>query len=196
VRAGAYTPPPAPHVLWVTEFPLFTRADADKAALAGGRWASTHHPFTAPLAEHAQALLGCAADGDARALAALKGQHFDLVLDGVELGGGSVRVHDAAMQEHVFRRVLELGDAETAGFAHLLHALASGAPPHAGLALGLDRMLALLAGAQSIRDVVAFPKTGAGTDPLFRSPARVPDAVLADVHLRPLVEGGGVGEEE
>ena len=86
----------------MTEFPLFTRADEDKAELARGRWASTHHPFTAPMACDVDALL-------AGRVAEVRGQHYDLVLDGVELGGGSVRVHDAAMQAHIFDNVLEVG---------------------------------------------------------------------------------------
>jgi aspartyl-tRNA synthetase len=144
-----------PHVLWVTEFPLFTRADDDKAGLARGRWASTHHPFTAPVLEDAAALMGLRAGRDEDAIRQLRGQHYDLVIDGVELGGGSVRVHDPRMQEHIFRDVLELDEKEVQGFEHLLHALSCGAPPHGGLALGTpvvflrDRACVLTAGTQA-----------------------------------------------
>lgn len=97
--------------------------------------------------------------------------HYDLVLNGVELGGGSVRIHDAAFQEYIFRDILKLSAAEIEEFRHLLTALASGCPPHAGIALGFDRLVATLFGTHSIRDVIAFPKTGAGKDLMVNSPA-------------------------
>ena len=164
-----------PAVLWITQFPLFTRADADKAEAARGRWSSSHHPFTAPLASDVQRLyesVACRAPADRDAiLAQIHGQHYDLVLNGAEIGGGSVRVHDPALQRMIFRDILELTDDEVGRFSHLLHALESGAPPHAGIALGFDRFMAILCDTLSIRDVMAFPKTGSGTDPLFSSPA-------------------------
>ncbi|WFD35130.1 aspartate--tRNA ligase [Malassezia cuniculi] len=165
----------SPHILWVTEFPLFTHADAEKDEAAHGRWSSSHHPFTAPLAEDIPVLLRALDEPDSAArqsaIASIHGQHFDLVLDGQEIGGGSVRIHDPTLQELVFRRVLELTDDETQRFGHLLKALRCGAPPHAGMALGFDRLMAILCGRQSIRDVIAFPKSTSGFDPLFRSPA-------------------------
>ncbi|WFD24467.1 aspartate--tRNA ligase [Malassezia equina] len=133
---------PEPQVLWVTEFPLFTRADADKAAAAHGRWCSTHHPFTAPTAEDVPRLMAareCASPAERdQLLAAIHGQHYDLVLNGAEIGGGSVRVHDPVMQLHILQDVLALTDEEVARFAHLLQALRCGAPPHAGIALGTN----------------------------------------------------------
>ncbi|KAI0269253.1 tRNA synthetases class II-domain-containing protein [Gloeopeniophorella convolvens] len=177
---GTYTPTREPHFLWITEFPLFTRADPEKdALLAQGRWSSTHHPFTAPAWQDVQALY------EGR-ISEIRGQHYDLVLNGVEIGGGSVRVHDAMMQEHIFSEVLQLDAHEKASFNHLLHALKCGAPPHAGIALGLDRMVAILCNASSIRDVIAFPKTSAGTDALFKSPAPVNKDVLHQYGIRPL----------
>ena len=129
-----------PQVLWVTEFPLFTRADADKAAAAHGRWSSTHHPFTAPAAQDVPRLMAaraCAAPAERdRLLAAIHGQHYDLVLNGAEIGGGSVRVHDPDMQLAILQDVLALTDEEVGRFGHLLQALRCGAPPHAGIALG------------------------------------------------------------
>lgn len=129
----------APAILWVTEFPLFTHADADKAEAAHGRWASTHHPFTAPAAEDVERLVAALRGGGrpaADVVASVRGQHYDLVLNGNEIAGGSVRIHDARLQEAVLRDVLELSPDETQRFAHLLYALRSGAPPHAGIALG------------------------------------------------------------
>jgi aspartyl-tRNA synthetase len=114
----------------------------------------------------------------------VRGQHYDLVLDGTEIGGGSVRVHDAAMQEHVFSRVLQLNESEKATFDHLLQALKCGAPPHGGIALGFDRLMSILCKTQSIRDVIAFPKTSAGTDPLFKSPATVTKDVLSQYGIQ------------
>ncbi|KAG5646419.1 hypothetical protein DXG03_003469 [Asterophora parasitica] len=119
-----------PHFLWITEFPLFTQADSDKDFLAKGRWSSSHHPFTAPMWQDIDAMYR----GDVESV---RGQHYDLVLNGMEIGGGSVRVHDAAMQDYIFTHVLQLNEAEKAPFQHLLHALQCGAPPHGGIALGI-----------------------------------------------------------
>ncbi|KAI9448301.1 tRNA synthetases class II-domain-containing protein [Lactarius indigo] len=175
---GTYTPTRAPHFLWITEFPLFTRADAEKDALAKGRWSSTHHPFTAPAWQDVQALY------DGR-ISEVRGQHYDLVLNGVEIGGGSVRVHDAMMQEFIFTEVLQLDEHEKSSFNHLLYALRCGAPPHGGIALGFDRMVAILCNASSIRDVIAFPKTSAGTDALLKSPAPIHKDILNQYGIQP-----------
>ncbi|TFY65114.1 hypothetical protein EVJ58_g2186 [Rhodofomes roseus] len=173
------TMPTEPHFLWVTEFPLFTRADADKEFLAHGRWSSSHHPFTAPMWQDVEKMYV----GD---FESVRGQHYDLVLNGVEIGGGSVRIHDAAMQEYVFKEILELDRQEKASFNHLLHALRCGAPPHGGFAFGFDRLMAILCKTESIRDVIAFPKTGTGTDLLFKSPAKVRKAAMAEYGIQPL----------
>ncbi|KAI6047127.1 hypothetical protein EDC04DRAFT_2886947 [Pisolithus marmoratus] len=178
-QLGDYIPPATPHFLWVTEFPLFTRADPDKDFLAHGRWSSTHHPFTAPMWQDIEAMY------DGR-INEVRGQHYDLVLNGVEIGGGSVRVHDAAMQDYIFTQVLQLTDLEKTTFKHLLHALRCGAPPHGGIAIGFDRLMSILCKTPSIRDVIAFPKTGAGTDPLFKSPAAVASAVLRQYGIQPV----------
>ncbi|KAJ3534202.1 hypothetical protein NM688_g7172 [Phlebia brevispora] len=175
--SGDLTLPPAPHFLWVTEFPLFTHADSDKEFLAHGRWSSSHHPFTAPMWEDIEKMY-------AGQIAEVRGQHYDLVLNGTEIGGGSVRVHDPIMQEHIFSKILQLDDTEKSTFNHLLNALRYGAPPHGGIALGFDRLMAILCRAESIRDVIAFPKTGAGTDLLFRSPAPSSDSVLEQYNIR------------
>jgi len=106
-------------------------------------------------------------------------------LNGVEIGGGSVRVHDAAMQDYIFTHILQLNEKEKAPFDHLLHALRCGAPPHGGIALGFDRLMAMLCNAQSIRDVIAFPKTNNGVDLLFKSPAPVDNEMLYQYGIRP-----------
>ncbi|KAJ3563009.1 hypothetical protein NP233_g9220 [Leucocoprinus birnbaumii] len=235
-----------PHFLWITEFPLFTRADEDKDFLAKGRWSSSHHPFTAPMWQDIEAMYR----GD---IEQVRGQHYDLVLNGVEIGGGSVRVHDAAMQDYIFGKVLqvsgcrregssfysligtlllaffpnaiflcvfsfvstfwwlpyatlaiagevplaehhlpisnfELTEQEKAPFDQLLHALKCGAPPHGGIALGFDRLMAILCKTQSIRDVIAFPKTSTGTDLLFKSPATIIEEALRQYGLRSRAE--------
>ncbi|KAI0721832.1 tRNA synthetases class II-domain-containing protein [Cerioporus squamosus] len=168
-----------PKFLWVTEFPLFTHADADKDFLAHGRWSSSHHPFTAPMREDIERLYS-------GQIEEVRGQHYDLVLNGQEIGGGSVRVHDAAMQEYIFSQVLQLDEKEKASFNHLLQALRFGAAPHGGFAFGFDRLMAILCKSSSIRDVIAFPKTQFGRDLLFKSPSPSSPEVLAQYALRPL----------
>jgi aspartyl-tRNA synthetase len=156
--------------LWVVDFPMF-EYDADSK-----RWAAMHHPFTAPKVDDPAAL---AADpGKAVAKA------YDMVLNGSEIGGGSVRIHRADMQSVVFGM---LGiDAEEARrkFGFLLDALKFGAPPHGGIAFGLDRLVMLMAGAESIRDVIAFPKTQTAACPLTDAPTPVSEQQLRELHIR------------
>jgi aspartyl-tRNA synthetase len=142
--------------LWVNNFPLFCEN--------GGQLNSMHHPFTAPRPEQKSLLLTDPL--------LVRAHHYDLVLNGVEIGGGSVRIHDAALQEEIFRKYLKLPDEKVALFQHLLDALKYGAPPHAGFAIGLDRLAALMCNAQSIRDVIAFPKNSSGHDLLFKTPIK------------------------
>ncbi|KAE8226179.1 hypothetical protein CF319_g1213 [Tilletia indica] len=180
-----------PHFVWITEFPLFTLADHDKDELSRGRWSSSHHPFTAPMAGDLPGLLDVmknsstssertAAAYERQILGAIRGQHYDLVLDGQEIGGGSVRIHDAELQERVLRQILQLTDDEVGRFSHLMDALKSGAPPHGGIALGFDRLMAILTKSKSIRDVIAFPKATSGFDPLFGSPAPLSEAASSE----------------
>ncbi|TFK27070.1 aspartyl-tRNA synthetase [Coprinopsis marcescibilis] len=178
-QKGDFVATEQPHFLWVTEFPLFTHDDSDKDFLAQGRWSSSHHPFTAPMWQDIDALY----KGD---IEHVRGQHYDLVLNGVEIGGGSVRIHDADMQDRIFTQVLQLSDREKAPFNHLLQALRCGAPPHGGIALGFDRLMAILCETPSIRDVIAFPKTSGGTDLLFRSPASVDEKTLVQYGIQPI----------
>lgn len=177
-------PPTGFNFLWVHGFPLFsptTDADADadadpgQGSLVGLR--STHHPFTAPLSKADVQLL---ADDPLSAAA----DHYDLVLNGVELGGGSRRIHSAPMQEFIFANILAMPPERIAEFAHLLQALKAGCPPHAGFALGFDRLIATMLGLESVRDVIAFPKTGKGEDGMSRSPSRISEGALETYHLQ------------
>jgi len=157
---------------WVTDFPLFEK-NSDAASIDSRPLVATHHPFTAPvsddLAKLRQSLAACTSAADVRqhepALLQVRGQHYDVVLNGWEVGGGSVRVHDAAFQEAIMTHLLQLPHEQVRGFQHLLASLRHGAMPHGGLALGLDRLICILAGeehAPSLRDVIAFPKSAKG----------------------------------
>ena len=155
--------------LWVVDFPLFTRNEDT------GRLESTHHPFTAPNAKHLEHVRHMRADLDT-----CLGQHYDLVLNGCEIAGGSIRIHDAQLQRHVLTDIL--GE-DTQQLEHLLRALACGAPPHGGIALGLDRLVAIMCGTQNIREVIAFPKAQSGRDLMSAAPSRVSDDELAHYHI-------------
>ena len=155
--------------LWVTEFPLF---EWDKD---GKRWSSLHHPFTAPVDEDIPLL---ASDpGKVRAKA------YDLVLNGYEVGGGSIRIHDSAMQAKVFELLALSPEEAQDRFGFFLEALSYGTPPHGGIALGLDRMVMLMAGENSLRQVIAFPKTASGTDLMTGSPSPVRDEQVRELGL-------------
>ena len=157
------------------------RDDDDLRVLAqhdGESLESTHHCFTACIPEDAGLL-------HTDPLAA-RGQHFDLVLNGVELGGGSIRNHDPEVQRHIIEDVLGKSADD---FAHMIEALSYGAPPHGGIALGFDRLMMVLLGAASLRDVLAFPKSFAGRDLMGGSPSPLPDEVLGAYGLP--VQGSG-----
>ncbi|MFI4885901.1 MAG: aspartate--tRNA ligase [Steroidobacterales bacterium] len=156
--------------LWVVDFPMF-EWDADER-----RWVAMHHPFTSPRSDDPAALR---ADPE-KALA----KAYDLVLNGSEIGGGSVRIHRQEMQSTVFD-LLGIGAEEAAKkFGFLLDALKYGAPPHGGIAFGVDRLAMLMAGADSIREVIAFPKTQTAADPLTDAPTEVGEAQLRELHIR------------
>lgn len=161
-----YTRPWAP--LWVVDFPMFEEGD-------GGRWAALHHPFTAPSCTPEQLK---ASPGTALSRA------YDMVLNGTELGGGSIRIHDQAMQQSVFSLLGITAEQQQEKFGFLLDALKYGAPPHGGLAFGLDRLIMLMLGAQSIRDVIAFPKTQSAACVMTDAPGEVDGEQLKELHIR------------
>lgn len=164
--------------VWITDFPLFTPSnDAEPGQGGTAGFSSTHHPFTAPKSADDVELLLTAPE---EAIAA----HYDIVVNGVELGGGSRRIHNAAMQEFIFRDILQMRPERIEDFRHLLDALRSGCPPHAGIALGFDRLLAVMCGTDSVRDVIAFPKSGRGEDIMVKSPNRMTEEQLDTYHLR------------
>jgi aspartyl-tRNA synthetase len=153
-------------LLWIVDFPLMGWNEEER------RWDAMHHPFTAPVGELDPDDLGSA-----------RARAYDVVWNGQELGGGSIRIHDAEVQAAVFAA---LGiDPETARdrFGFLLEALRYGAPPHGGIAYGVDRIVQRLSGAETIRDVIAFPKTASGLDPLTGAPASVDDLQLRDLGI-------------
>lgn len=149
---------------WMVEPPLFEYSDDEQ------RWVSVHHPFTAPASE----------DLDPETA---KARAYDLVLNGFEVGGGSIRIHDASTQRKVFESLQLAHDDVEEKFGHLLRALALGAPPHGGIAMGVDRLVMIMAGKDAIRDVIAFPKSQSGTDPLTGAPAAVDDEQLRELGL-------------
>ena len=164
--------------LWVTDFPLFSPvSDSEPGQGGSAGLASTHHPFTSPKTPADVDLL---TTNPSKAIA----DHYDLVVNGVEIGGGSRRIHNASMQRFVMEEVLRMSPERIADFDHLLEALRAGCPPHAGIALGFDRLVALIHGSESIRDVIAFPKTHRGEDPMVHSPSLMRKETLDLYHLQ------------
>jgi aspartyl-tRNA synthetase len=164
-RRFSLVPDSAPHDLhWIVEFPMF-QPDGD------GGWTAEHHPFTAPT-------------GDLGDPASLLSRSYDLVLDGSEIGGGSIRIHTTEVQKRVFE-IIGLDEEEAdKRFGFLLDAFKYGTPPHGGIAMGIDRLIAVLAGRDNIREVIAFPKATSGADPLTGAPAPVDDIQLRELGLR------------
>jgi len=155
---------------WVVDFPLLDWAPEEK------RWVAMHHPFTSPMDEDVAELATEPAKARAKA--------YDLVLNGSEVGGGSIRIHDAEVQRNMFR-LLGIGDEQARlRFGFFLDALQYGTPPHGGIALGLDRLIAILAGESSIREVIAFPKTATAADLMADAPSTVDQRQLDELKLR------------
>ena len=163
--------------LWVVDFPLMSYDEEQ------GRYVASHHPFTAPVEEDSELLRS-----DPKKV---RGQHYDCVLNGSEIAGGSIRIHQPALQKMVFEDILQIPPEVVENrFGYMLNAFRYGAPPHGGIALGFDRLCAIIAGRPSIRDVIAFPKTQRGQDLMTGSPAAATSRQLRDVHIAPALPQG------
>jgi aspartyl-tRNA synthetase len=162
------------HFCWVVDFPLFEAIADDGSPIPA------HHPFTAPHPDDL-ALLDSARGAD---LLTVRSQAYDLVCNGWELGSGSVRIHDGALQSRIFDLIGIDADTARARFGFLLDAFKYGAPPHAGFAFGIDRLVGILAGEDNIREVIAFPKTQSGGDPLTSAPTALDPGHLDELGLR------------
>lgn len=196
VKKGHVSAPTGFAPLWITHFPLFTPIPPSSPSSPSHHspappsspsnppspqenptLTSTHHPFTSPATAADVAHL---LTSPHLALA----DHYDLVINGIELGGGSRRIHHAALQQMILRDVLRLPPTRLRDFAHLVEVLRAGCPPHAGIALGLDRLVTVMLNRTSVRDVIAFPKSGRGEDPLVGAPALLEEGVLKTYHLK------------
>ena len=160
--------------LWVVNFPLFEYDDDEK------RFVSTHHPFTSPL----DADMAKLESREREVVESVKSKAYDIVVNGSEIGGGSIRIHRMDIQQKVFSLLGIEPEAQKQKFGFLLDALQYGAPPHGGIALGLDRLVMILRGTTNIRDVIAFPKTQSGADLMCGSPSPVDERQLKEVHIR------------
>jgi aspartyl-tRNA synthetase len=161
---------------WVTDFPLFDGIDDE------GRPQAAHHPFTMPHPDDMELLTTDPLK--------VRSQAYDLVLNGWELGSGSIRIHREDIQRAVFDALGISGEEAESRFGFLLGAFRYGAPPHGGFGMGIDRLVALLAGESNIREVIAFPKTQSGLDPMTGAPKPVADSVWRDLGLRPALKPG------
>ncbi len=157
--------------LWVTDFPLFEWSSEEN------KWNAMHHPFTRPKAEDMPLF-------NEKKFPEVRAEAYDVVLNGVEIGGGSIRIHEPELQDKMFETLGISPENRQAQFGHLLRALRLGAPPHGGIAFGLDRLVMLIAGEQSIRDVIAFPKNNRCMDMMSNSPADVDARQLRDLGIR------------
>ena len=169
---SAIQDPSALKFLWVTQFPLLGFDPVEK------RWYAMHHPFTRPRSEDISLL-------ESGQYAAVRAEAYDVVLNGVEIGGGSLRIYEADLQQKLFSVLGITPEQQLRLFGHLLKAFSYGAPPHGGIALGVDRLMMLIAGTANIRDVIAFPKNSRGQDLMMEAPSPVPDKQLRELNLAP-----------
>src|SRR5213075_73458 len=157
--------------LWVTDFPLMQWSAEEN------KWNAVHHPFTRPKAEDLSLL-------EQKKFAEMRADAYDIVLNGVEIGGGSIRIHEPELQAKMFEALGVSAEEQQAKFGHLLRAFRLGAPPHGGIALGLDRLVMLICGEESIRDVMAFPKNNRGQELMTQSPAEVDPKQLRELGIQ------------
>jgi aspartyl-tRNA synthetase len=159
-------------ILWITDFPLFKYNEEEK------RWESEHHPFTSCHPDDVRLL------EEGKSLDKVRSRSYDLVINGSELGSGSIRIHQREVQELIFKTI-GIGESEAkARFGFLLDAFRYGAPPHGGIAFGLDRLMTLFVGCESIRDVIAFPKTQKAYCPMTSAPSAVDERQLNELHIK------------
>jgi aspartyl-tRNA synthetase len=168
--------------LWVTDFPLMAFDPAEN------KWNAVHHPFTRPKAEDIAKL-------EAGELGKVRAEAYDVVLNGVELGGGSIRIHEPDLQAKAFTALGVSEEDQQTLFGHLLRAFRLGAPPHGGIAFGLDRIVMMICGAESIREVMAFPKNNRGLDLMSQSPSEVDARQLRELGIKLAADAGGSGKE-
>mgnify|MGYP006196935605 CR=1 FL=1 len=171
-------------LLWVLDFPLFEYDEE------GNRWVARHHPFTSPKPDHISIMINNtpeikdAAKYLEHPYAGIKANAYDMVLNGNEIGGGSIRIHDRDLQSRMFDLLGFSKEEAQAQFGFLMSAFEFGAPPHGGLAFGLDRLVAILGGQETIRDFIAFPKNNSGRDVMIDAPATIDNKQLDELHIR------------
>ena len=167
--------------LWVEDFPMFLPKEADSSSQSSLGVESAHHPFTQPHPEDEHLLTeGSDIMKDIDRLLKIRSQHYDLVLNGQEIGGGSIRIHDPHLQKFVLEDIL---NEDVSELNHLLESLSFGAPPHGGIALGFDRLMSIICKAETIRDVIAFPKGGEGKCLMSNAPANITDEQKSMYHI-------------